>query len=103
MSPDEAYRIAKEILLPGGKPLGRPARGKDVREVSGGLLAAQEMFDKFSKLGRLIDDPRHPGKEVIIPTIGRIGLRVDSRSGEPTIDVNVIIDGVKISKIKFTE
>lgn len=105
MSPEEAYRRAKEILLPAGEPVGGPGKQRYNREVSGGLRAAEEMFGKLANLGQRVEDPRYAGESADLPIIGRIGLRRSSRRGkrEPTIDVNATIEGVRIKKIKFVE
>lgn len=73
--------------------------------MAGGLIAAREMFEKLSRMGRSVDDPRYSGEAVELPMLGRIGFRAASTRGnrEPTIDVYATIDGVRIDKIKFTE
>jgi hypothetical protein len=43
--------------------------------------------------------PTYPGKIVDLPGGGRVGLRPKSKSGEPTIDID--IPGIPIKKIKF--
>lgn len=96
---------AKDILLPGGEPLGWRGRRKNNREMDGGLEGAEELFGKLRELGEVVRDDSHPGEMVEIPGIGIVGFRPVSVYGsrEPTIDVNAKIGGVRIGKIKFVE
>lgn len=105
MEPGEAYRRAKDILLPGGEAVGRRGKRKNNREMDGGLERAEEFFGTLRELGEIVRDDSHPGEMVDIPGVGRIGFRPVSVYGErePTIDVNAKIDGVQIDKIKFVE
>lgn len=105
LEPDEAYRRAKKILLPDGAPIGRAGKRKNekIRRVEGGEARAREMFDIFRRLGEPVEDPDYDGEAVRLPRIGRVGLRKESRSGEPTIDIYAKIEGVSIDKLKFVE
>jgi hypothetical protein len=70
--------------------------GSGVLEVQGGLSDAQGM------MGSLSGGPGtagYPGPSVMLPGGGFVGLRVVSRSGPPTIDVN--IPGFIWREIKF--
>jgi hypothetical protein len=61
------------------------------------------MFEELAKTGQRVEDPCYPGEAAEVPLAGRIGFRRESRSGDPTIDINATIDGVEIDKIKFVE
>jgi hypothetical protein len=67
--------------------------------VPGGRKEAEEMFDGLARGGTPVVAPRYPGKLVDLPGGGHVGLRPASKSGEPTIDVD--ITGIAIKKIKF--
>lgn len=101
---DDAYRKAKDILLPNGEPIGRPGKRKNNREIDGGTKMAEEIFGMLRELGEDVQNDAYPGEEVEVPGIGRVGFRRVSVYGdrEPTIDVNARIEGVRINKIKFS-
>jgi hypothetical protein len=88
-----------DLLLPGGIPLGAQGSKPGIREVPGGVQAAQDLFNQLSQGGKDITPPGYSGNLVELPTGGIVGFRPSSRSGPPTIDVN--IPGIPIRKIKF--
>jgi len=90
--------MARNILMPGGLPLGQPGSSPDIREVSGGLKEAQDMFDDLTKGATPVIGSTHPNL-VRLPGGGTVGLRVFSKAGPPTVDVN--IPGIPIREIKF--
>lgn len=57
------------------------------------------MFDELAAGGRDITPPGHPGKVVELPSGGFVGYRPFSKSGPPTVDVN--IPGIPITEVKF--
>lgn len=69
---DEAHRKARDILLPGGEPLGRRGSKEEIRNVAGGLGAAEDRFEELASLGRRVDEPRYSGEAVELPVIGRV-------------------------------
>lgn len=89
--------------MPDGKPIGLPGTAKEIRNVPGGLVAAEEMFEELASLGNKVERIDYPGQTAFLPTIGEIGFRPVSvkGEGEPTIDVNAIVAGVEIQKLKF--
>ncbi len=87
------------ILMPGGKPIGVPGPGRQVQEVAGGQKEADDLFEDLTKSGILNTPSGYPGKGCALPGGGWVGLRPKSKSGPPTIDVN--IPGLPIRKIKF--
>ncbi len=97
--------------MPGGAPLGKqgtaPRAGASVREVEGGVPEAEELFRELTEGGTEATPPEYPGTLIELPQgRGKIGLRSDSKSGPPTIDVNVVdANGEKIpvKKIKFVQ
>jgi hypothetical protein len=85
--------------MPGGKPIGTKGSKASIREVSGGQEAAEELFAGLAAGGQPIAVPGYPGETVDLPAGGRVGFRPKSKSGRPTIDVD--IPGIPIKKIKF--
>jgi len=92
----------KDILVPGGVPIGTP-NGKDEtkRNLPGGQAAADELFGKLSQGGTPANSPTYPGTAVTLPGGGFVGSRPSSAStsGVPSIDIN--IPGIDIGKIHF--
>lgn len=89
----------QDLLMPNGKPIGTKGSKASIREVPGGQKAADDLFDNLTAGGKPAAMPRYPGRMVDLPGGGRVGLRPHSKSGVPTIDVD--IPGIPIKKIKF--
>lgn len=97
-----------ELLAPGGKVIGDPAR-KDgrVRRVVGGVEEARALYEELARLGNdmPVENPSigsRPGLRVEISGLGYIGYREVSDSGEPTVDCRVNLEELKqLKKIKF--
>ncbi len=89
----------KDLLTPQGKPIGTPGTKASIREVPGGQKAADDLFNALTVGGKSVAAPAYPGKMVDLPGGGRVGLRPKSKSGEPTLDID--IPGIPIKKIKF--
>jgi hypothetical protein len=89
----------KDLLIPKGKPIGTKGSKESIREVPGGQRAADDLFDELTVGGKQVSVPTYPGKMVNLPSGGRVGIRTKSKSGEPTIDLD--IPGIPIKKIKF--
>jgi hypothetical protein len=67
--------------------------------VPGGEQEAEDMFDDLI-VGAVCDTPPgYPGQRYKLPGGGHVGYRPVSKSGPPTIDIN--ITGIPIKKIKF--
>ncbi|NHA16184.1 RHS repeat-associated core domain-containing protein [Thioalkalivibrio sp. XN279] len=81
--------------------LGRAGSRSSIRVAEGGASAAEKLFGKLSKGGVDVTPAGHPGKLVRRPDGGFVGYRGVSKSGPPTIDVN--IPGIDVRKIKFPE
>jgi RHS repeat-associated protein len=81
--------------------LGHAGSSSSIRIVEGGAPAAERLFRKLSKGGIDVTPPGYPGKLVRLPNGGFVGYRGVSKSGPPTIDVN--IPGIAVRKIKFIE
>jgi hypothetical protein len=90
----------EDLLMPGGVPVGRPGRQKFVRELPGGLKGAESFFDLLTKEGMPNTPPTYPGKGFDLPGGGWIGLRPASKSGEPTIDLDLSLS-LPFDKLKF--
>ena len=92
----------EELLKPGGKLLGEPSRrGSRVRRVPEGEPEAIWLFSRLALMGEKAQLPTYRGLRVKIPDLGYVGYRAVSKSGEPTIDVNVRIEGLRGVKFKY--
>jgi hypothetical protein len=95
--------------MPGGRPLGVKASGKRasarLREVPGGQTEAEQLFQELTQGGTDITPSGYVGTLIALPNgRGTVGYRPASKSGPPTVDVNVTDASGKllpISKIKF--
>jgi RHS repeat-associated protein len=94
----------KEILTPGGVPIGTP-NGSDetTRNLPGGQQAAEDLYGQLSHGGTPANSPTYPGSAVTLPGGGFVGIRPGSAStsGVPAIDIN--IPGIDIGKIHFPQ
>jgi hypothetical protein len=88
-----------DLLMPNGLPIGTRGKRPSIRLMPGGIKAADHLFDDLAVDGTPVELPTYPGRMVDVPGCGRLGLRPSSKSGEPTIDVD--IRGIPIQKIKF--
>ena len=88
-----------DVLKPGGQNVGAPGENSGVRMLPGSENEARELFDRLTKGGTDITPPGHIGKVIRLPDGSVISYRPKSKSGPPTIDVNV--RGLKIRKLKF--
>jgi hypothetical protein len=106
-----ASRPVEDILMPGGNPIGVKASGPRasarMREVQGGLQAAEQLFKELTQGGTDVSPTSYRGTLIKLPGgRGVIGLRPASRGGPPTIDVNAVDSAgnlIPIDKIKFTD
>jgi RHS repeat-associated protein len=96
---DAAATRVSEIIAPGGRLLGKAGRGSKVREVVGGVTEAESLFAELSRGGRVVDNATYPGTLVEVSPGNFVGLRSASKSGPPTIDVN--ISGLRLRELKF--
>jgi hypothetical protein len=87
------------LLMPNGVSVGIPGSSPRIRVLQGGLPAAQVFFAQLTAGLVPVFVAGYPGQLVKLPTGGDVGLRQVSKSGPPTIDVNV--PGVPFIKIKF--
>jgi hypothetical protein len=95
--------------MPGGAPIGVKARGPRPsakrREIRGDEQDAEHLFAELTKGGAVISKPGYQGTLMRLPQgRGTVGYRPKSKSGPPTIDVNVIDSRgqrIPIEKIKF--
>ena len=93
-----ASQSVDDLLRPGGQLIGRAGSSSRTRIVEGSLDDAQSFFTQLSRGGKVVDNPSFPGT-LVRTERGFVGLRPVSRSGPPTIDVN--IPGIGIDEIKF--
>ena len=102
-------RSIEDILMPGGKPIGVRGKGPrasaEIRELPGGDTEAERLLKELTVGGTDITPPRYKGKLIRLRGISEtVGYRQASKSGPPTIDVNVVdANGVliPIKKLKF--
>jgi hypothetical protein len=101
----------EDVLMPGGQPIGVKATGPRasarLREVTGGQAEAERIFGELTQGGKDITPAGYPGSLIELPNgRGTIGYRPASKSGPPTIDVNVVDSSgqpIPIEKIKFID
>jgi hypothetical protein len=97
----EAAAIARAMtkLMPGGAPIGIRGNDPSIREISGGLQAARNLFDYLRVGGRI----QLQNDKIIVVQLpakaGYVTLRPRSNSGSPAVDVNV--PGIPFDKIHF--
>lgn len=104
----DKQRRVREILIPGGKPLGEPGRSRTgtVRSIPGGLPTALALLERFKPLGSIAKMKGYPGTFISLEPWepgakpASVGLREQSRSGETTLDVTIEYVP-EITKIKF--
>ena len=101
LGPETAADAGAGAARGGLRSLGRAGSSSSIRVADGGASAAEKLFGKLSKGGVDVTPPGHPGKLVRLPDGGFVGYRGVSKSGPPTIDVN--IPGIDVRKIKFPE
>jgi hypothetical protein len=108
---DGMSRSIDDILMPGGKPIGVKGTGRRasarLREIPGGPSEAERIFQELTQGGKEITPPGYPGRLFELPNNrGTVGYRPASKSGPPTIDVNVVDAAgqpIPIEKIKFID
>ena len=88
-----------EILQPGGELIGTPGASTGIRELPGHQWEAEELYARLSLFGKEAAPPGYPGRAVDLPDGGFVGLRLESKSGGPAIDIN--IPGIEITRIHF--
>src|SRR5579883_1143005 len=72
-------RRAQNFVMPGGKPIGRVGRGRNVLVASGGEAAARRAFDYLRAGGNDVTPSGYKGTLVQLPgDAGRVGLRTSS-------------------------
>jgi hypothetical protein len=104
-------RTTEETLMPSGQPIGVKATGPRasarLREVQGGQAAAERLFEELTRHGADITPAGYPGTLIQLPNgKGTVGYRKVSKSGVPTIDVNVmdaVGQPIPVAKIKFVD
>lgn len=90
-----------DVLKPGGQNVGEHGENPGVRVLPGGDKEARKLFDRLTKGGTDITPSGHPGKVIRMSDGSVVSHRPTSKSGPPTIDVNV--PGLKIRRLKFPE
>src|SRR5207244_13474157 len=90
----------RDLLMPGGKPIGQAGTSPTVRRLPGGLPAAEALFRRLAEGGTPNTPSGYRGKGVDLTGGGWIGLRPRSKSpNSPAIDIS--IPGVSFRKIHF--
>jgi hypothetical protein len=89
----------QDLLMPNGQPIGTAGSKAAIREVPGGQQEAEDLFNNLTVGGSPVSAPTYPGRMIDLPGGGRVGIRLMSKSGPPTMDVD--IPGIPIKKIKF--
>jgi len=87
--------------MPGGSPIGAAGSGARVREISGGVDEATALFNQLTQ-GATPVTGSYPGTLMNLPTGGTIGMRtVMSRSPGTAVTIDVNVQGIPFTKIKF--
>jgi hypothetical protein len=89
----------KDILSPNGQFIGKPGNRPEVRIEKGGDEAARELYKRLSKGGVPDTPPGYPGEGTRLPNGDWVGYRPNSRSGSPTVDIN--IHDISFDRIHF--
>ncbi len=97
-----ARRSAQEMLYPDGQLIGVPGDGENIRVVTGSADDAERFFEELASEGTHHQTIPY-GKVVKMPEgRGFVTFRSESKSGPPTIDINMP-EFPGIEKIKFKE
>lgn len=91
----------RNLLMPGGQVLGQDGSNYKIRIMQGTVHDAEALFSKLTQGARIVPHPGRGalGKLAQLPNGDFIGLRYASKSGPPTIDVEIV--GIAIKKVKF--
>jgi hypothetical protein len=84
----ETRRILEKIM-PNGAPIGAPGTARDIRELPGGLQAAQDMFGYLRVGGSTSRSDTDIAIVKLPANAGYLTFRPVSRSGDPAIDINL--------------
>lgn len=98
--PPKEGETPTDVLKPGGQNVGEPGKNSGVRILPGGQQGARELFDRLTagKGGQDITPLGRPGQVIRTPE-GTFSIRPSSKSGPPTVDVNV--PGLPLRELKF--
>lgn len=94
----------EELLKPDGEVIGSKTRpGSNVRRVTATapVEEARETFERLAVVGRESPVPGSSVRRVEIVGLGYVTYREESKSGPPSIDVKVSIEGLEKVKFKF--
>ncbi len=83
------------------RTLGRPGSDPRIRLIDGTAQEAQALFQRLSRLGAPRLGTSYPGKIIELPNGARVGFRLRSTSGPPTIVVHDFPGFAKKLEIKF--
>ncbi|HEV7996130.1 MAG TPA: hypothetical protein VGP52_07715 [Stellaceae bacterium] len=94
-----AIRRVTDKVMPSGVPIGQPGRSARVRELPGGVAAAENLFD-YLRVGATVSRSDVNISVIELPSnAGFITFRPQSRSVGPAIDLN--ISGIPFKIIHF--
>jgi hypothetical protein len=89
-TPEGAASDTEIIAGSAGRWATETGGGRGVLDVSGTADDAQAFFARVAEQAqRSVSPANYPGRMVELPGGGRVGLRLVSKSGPPTIDINV--------------
>jgi len=88
----------RNLLMPGGRLIGRNGSSPDIRIIEGTMRDAEAMLAKLTQGVRVVPHPGRgiAGKFAQLSDGSHVGLRYVSKSGPPTINVNVLGREMKI-------
>lgn len=102
MDQEERRRRIRELLVPGGAPIGRSGSRANIRVVLGDVETARELLRELEVLGQRETLAGYDGVSIDLGGGDRAGLRERSGSGEPTMDVTIGYVP-EVWKIKFEQ
>lgn len=91
----------RDILAPHGQPIGKQGMQPGVRIAKGGKNEAKALFEKLTKNGIPEKRGNYPGVGKRLPNGDWVGYREVSKSGSPTIDIDV--KGIEFDKIHYID
>jgi hypothetical protein len=85
-----ASKRVTDFIAPGGRLIGTRGTSQTVRELPGGLSAAQQAFDYLKVGGEEVSRSTYEGTLVKLPgDVGFVGLRPNSSDGSPALDIRM--------------
>lgn len=94
----------RDILMPGGNPVGVAGSTPDIRVLSGGVSDGLKFFDSLTQGGVVNTSTNYPGMQIKLPNgLGYVSIRTEmSNSPNTAVNIDVNIPCIpNITKLKF--